>query len=79
MREIKRIHFTLAYGAISIGIILGIFSIIRVGSLFIAAGMVVIAISGLKDSRSRGVISTYLPFLIAISLCAMALALPRGL
>lgn len=79
MREIKRIQITLAYGAIAVGIALGIFSIIRVGSLFIAVGMAVIAISGLKDSRSRGVISTYLPFLIAISLFAMALALPRGL
>ena len=61
------------------GIVAGIFSFIRVGSLFIAAAMAVIVISGRKDAPARGVISTYLPILIAISLFAMAIALPRGL
>ena len=61
------------------GIVAGIFSFIRVGSLLIAATMAVIVISGRKDAPARGVISTYLPILIAISLFAMAIALPRGL
>jgi len=39
----------------------------------------VIVLSGRKEAPSRGVISTYLPILIAISLFAMAIALPRGL
>jgi hypothetical protein len=50
-----------------------------VGSLIIATAMAVIVLSGRKDAPNRGVISTYLPILIAISLFAMAIALPRGL
>lgn len=64
---------------LAVGIIAGIFSFIRVGSLLIAVAMAVIVISGRKDAPTRGVISTYLPILIAISLFAMAIALPRGL
>jgi hypothetical protein len=70
---------TSAYALIVIGIIAAVFSFIRVGSLVIATGMAVIVLSGRKNAPSRGVISTYLPFLIAISLFAMAIALPRGL
>ncbi len=62
-----------------IGIMAGVFSFIRVGSIIIAAAMAVIVLSGRKDAPKRGVISTYLPILIAISLFAMAIALPRGL
>jgi hypothetical protein len=47
--------------------------------VIIAAAMAVIVLSGRKDAPNRGVISTYLPILIAISLFAMAIALPRGL
>jgi hypothetical protein len=68
-----------AYGLIVIGIVAGVFSFIRVGSLIIAVGMAIVVLSGPKDSPARGVISTYLPILIAISLFAMAIALPRGL
>jgi len=68
-----------AYGLMVIGIVAGVFSFIRVGSLIIAVGMAVIVLSGRKDAPNRGVISTYLPILIAISLFAMAIALPRGL
>jgi len=68
-----------AYGLIVIGIVAGVFSFIRVGSLIIAVGMAIVVLSGRKDSPARGVISTYLPILIAISLFAMAIALPRGL
>ena len=68
-----------AYGLIVIGIVAGVFSFIRVGSLIIAVGMAIVVLSGRKDVPARGVISTYLPILIAISLFAMAIALPRGL
>ena len=68
-----------AYALVTIGIVAGVFSFIRVGSLIIAVAMAVIVLSGRKDAPSRGVISTYLPILIAISLFAMAIALPRGL
>lgn len=69
----------IAYALLIIGIVAGVFSFIRVGSLIIAAAMAVIVLSGRKTEPRRGVISTYLPILIAISLFAMAIALPRGL
>jgi uncharacterized membrane protein len=68
-----------AYALVIIGIVAGVSSFIRVGSLIIATAMALIVLSGRKDAPSRGVISTYLPILIAISLFAMAIALPRGL
>lgn len=68
-----------AYALVIIGIVAGVLSFIRVGSLIIATAMALIVLSGRKDLPSRGVISTYLPILIAISLFAMAIALPRGL
>lgn len=70
---------TAAYALVIIGIVAGVFSFIRVGSLVVATGMAVIVLSSRKNAPSRGVISTYLPILIAISLFAMAIALPRGL
>lgn len=72
-------HRLATVALLAVGIVAGIFSFIRVGSLFIAMAMAVIVISGRKDAPARGVISTYLPILIAISLFAMAIALPRGL
>ena len=69
----------LANALLVVGIVAGVFSFIRVGSLIIAVAMAVIVLSGRKEAPSRGVISTYLPILIAISLFAMAIALPRGL
>ena len=68
-----------AYAFLVVGVMAGVFSFIRVGSVIIAAAMAVIVLSGRKDAPNRGVISTYLPILIAISLFAMAIALPRGL
>jgi hypothetical protein len=69
----------LANALLVVGIVAGVFSFIRVGSVIIASAMAVIVLSGRKDAPNRGVISTYLPILIAISLFAMAIALPRGL
>jgi uncharacterized membrane protein len=68
-----------AYALLVVGIVAGVFSFIRVGSLIIATAMAVIVLSGRKSAPDRGVISTYLPILIAISLFAMAIARPRGL
>jgi len=68
-----------AYALLVVGIVAGVFSFIRVGSLIIATAMAVIVLSGRKSAPDRGVISTYLPIFIAISLFAMAIALPRGL
>jgi hypothetical protein len=68
-----------AYLSLGIGVIAGIFSLIRIGALIIAVAMTVIVLSGRKSAPNRGIIPTYLPILIAISLFAMAIALPRGL
>lgn len=68
-----------AYALLAIGILAGVFSFIRVGSLIIAVAMALNVLSGRESAPNRGVISTYLPILIAISLFAMAIALPRGL
>lgn len=57
-----------------IGIALGIFGIVRVGSLFIAVGTAGIAIK----ARYQRKFDFYFPLLIAISLFALAIALPRG-
>jgi hypothetical protein len=69
----------IAYLSLVLGVVAGIFSFIRVGSLVIAMAMAVIVLSGRKNAVNRGIIPTYLPILIAISLFAMAIALPRGL
>jgi hypothetical protein len=50
-----------------------------VGAIIIAVAMAAIVLSGRKSEANRGIIPTYLPLLIAISLFAMAIALPRGL
>jgi hypothetical protein len=68
-----------AYVFLFLGVIAGIFSLIRVGALVIAVAMAVIVLFGRKNAPQRGIIPTYLPILIAISLFAMAIALPRGL
>ncbi len=68
-----------AYALLVVGVVAGVFSFIRVGSLMIAVAMAVIVLSGRKNEANRGIIPTYLPILIAISLFAMAIALPRGL
>lgn len=68
-----------AYALLVVGVVAGVFSFIRVGSLMIAVAMAVIVLASRKSEAHRGIIPTYLPILIAISLFAMAIALPRGL
>lgn len=69
----------IAYLSLVIGVIAGFFSLIRVGAVVIALAMSFIILAGRKTTPYRGMIPTYLPLLIAISLFAMAIALPRGL
>jgi hypothetical protein len=59
---------------IVVGIALGVFGIVRGGSLFIAAGTAGIAIK----ARHQRKFDFYFPMLIAIALFALAIALPRG-
>jgi hypothetical protein len=63
-----------SYIAVAAGVGLGIFGIVRGGSLFIAAGTLGIALK----SRNFRRIEFYLPIVIAIALFALAIALPRG-
>ena len=69
----------IAYLSLVIGVIAGFFSLIRVGAVVIALAMGFIILAGRKNAPHRGMIPTYLPLVIAISLFAMAIALPRGL
>jgi hypothetical protein len=69
----------IAYLFFVLGVVAGVFSLIRVGATIIAVTMAAIVLSGRKSEANRGIIPTYLPLLIAISLFAMAIALPRGL
>lgn len=63
-----------SYIAVAGGVGLGIFGIVRGGSLFIAAGTLGIALK----SRNFRQIQFYLPVVIAIALFTLAIALPRG-
>ena len=69
----------IAYLFLVLGVVAGVFSLIRGGAIIIAVAMAAIVLSGRKSEANRGIIPTYLPLLIAISLFAMAIALPRGL
>jgi len=69
-----RLISVISYAAVLIGVVLGAAGVVRGGSLFIAVGTAGIA---LKSRHSRR-IEFYLPLAIAISLFALAIALPRG-
>jgi hypothetical protein len=57
------------------GVILGILSLVRLGSILIALGTGVIAIAQWKTGK----VERYLAIGIAIALLALAISLPRGL
>ena len=67
--------FSLAsYAVIGFGLLLGVFGVVRGGSILIAAGCAAIAIS----QRNERVIGRFLPLAMAVALFALAIALPRG-
>jgi hypothetical protein len=74
MRINDRLLILVSNVVILIGITLGIFGIVRVGSLFIAAGTAGMAIT----ARNKRKFELYFPLFIAIALFALAIALPRG-
>ncbi len=74
MRVNDRFLTTASYVVIVLGIALGIFGIVRGGSLFIAVGTAGIAIK----ARHQRKFDFYFPLLLAIALFALAIALPRG-
>lgn len=70
----ERLISLMSYGAVSMGIALGAFGIVRGGSLFIAIGTAGIALK----SRNYRTLEFYIPLAIAIALFVVAIALPRG-
>jgi hypothetical protein len=69
-----RLLSIVSYAAVLVGVVLGATGVVRVGSLFIAAGTLGIALK----SRNFRRIEFYLPFVIALALFTLAIALPRG-
>jgi hypothetical protein len=74
MRINDRVLTIVSNVIIVIGIALGIFGVVRGGSLFIAVGTAGIAIK----ARHQRKFDFYFPMLIAIALFTLAIALPRG-
>lgn len=74
MRINDRLLTVISNAAILLGIALGIFGIVRGGSLFLAVGTAGIAMK----ARHQRKFELYFPLLIAIALFALAIALPRG-
>jgi hypothetical protein len=74
MRINDRLLTVISNAAILLGIALGIFGIVRGGSLFLAVGTAGISIK----ARHQRKFELYFPLLIAIALFALAIALPRG-
>jgi hypothetical protein len=75
MREITPLHHRLAYLTIAIGVLLGIFGLVRIGALAISFGTAVIAFTQWNQRK----FDRYLPLAIAVVLFGLALALPKGL
>jgi hypothetical protein len=63
-----------SYAVVAIGVLLGIFSFARTGSLLVALGTLGIAV----DARHSRKIEFFLPLAIALALFAVAIALPHG-
>ena len=63
-----------SYVLVATGVLVGALGLVRTGSLLIAVGTGLFAIS----QRGQRKIELYLPLAISISLFVLALALPRG-
>ncbi|MEJ6618963.1 MAG: hypothetical protein QNL07_06840 [Candidatus Planktophila sp.] len=75
MRKINTLGLRLAYLAVAIGFIAGVFSFVRLGSIAIASGMGVITLAQWKTGK----VERYMALTIALALLAVAISLPRGL
>ncbi|MEJ6607624.1 MAG: hypothetical protein QNL72_04230 [Candidatus Planktophila sp.] len=75
MRKINTLGLRLAYLAVAIGFIAGVFSFVRLGSIAIACGMGVITLAQWKTGK----VERYMALTIALALLAVAISLPRGL
>ena len=63
-----------SYALVAAGVLVGALGLVRTGSLLIAVGTGLFALS----QRGQRKIELYLPLAISISLFVLALALPRG-
>jgi hypothetical protein len=63
-----------SYAFVAVGVLAGALGLVRTGSLLIAVGTGIYAIS----QRAQRKIELYLPLAISISLFVLAVALPRG-
>jgi hypothetical protein len=80
MRTLTALQLRAAGIAIAIGIALGAFGIVRIGSILIAVGTGAIALSHWpQENKRRRIIECYFPLAIAVALFALAVALPKGL
>ena len=80
MRAITELQRRAAGIAILVGVAIGAFGAVRTGSIFIAIGTGVIALSQWAVSTGRRrIIECYFPLALAAVLFAVALALPKGL
>ena len=70
----NRLLGLVSYGLVLTGVVLGVFGVVRGGSLFIAAGTAGMALKS-RDFRR---IEFYLPLALAVALFVLAIALPRG-
>jgi hypothetical protein len=75
MRVITQWQLRIAYSAVVIGVVVGAFSFVRIGSLIISAGACVISLAQWNQRRFE----RYFPLLIALALFGLAIALPKGL
>jgi hypothetical protein len=80
MRAITKLSLRLSLAAIALGVVIGALSFVRTGSILIAAGTGVIALSRWNQvAARRRIIECYYPLAIAGVLFALAVALPKGL
>ena len=64
----------IAYSLVAAGVVVGALGLVRTGSLLIAVGTGIFALS----QRNQRKIELYLPLAISIGLFVLAVALPRG-
>ena len=74
MREVSKTGVRIAYALVVTGVALGIFGIVRTGSILIAIGSGVIAIAHWKTGK----VERYLALSIAVALLSVAITLPKG-
>lgn len=75
MRISAQLLRTFSGAAVVLGVLLGIFGFVRFGAIALAIGTAGIALGFTKSARK---IDFYLPFVIAIALFLLAIALPHG-